>query len=311
MTPSVSRSPLLGPLALVGVLAVLGGFALRRPDLVALGAAPLAVTLGSLAAIAVRPRHADAADTDAAAGTADLRVTLVPDADRIAVGSTVGITVELSHAGRRRGRAGLGRGRAEHPEGMAVVDGSPVLSAVLRPGERRTERIELRATRLGRAVIGPAVVRRELGLGLLRIEAAVSASVRVQVVPLPADVRALLDAATTGAHIGEQLARRLGDGSEPADVRPWAPGDPARHIHWRATARSAEPFVLLRRPERNRDVVVVLDAHADDPATGALQSCMRAAAAVVAAHAAGRDRVGVLGFGDWLSWVVPPPAGDR
>ncbi|MDP9482579.1 MAG: DUF58 domain-containing protein [Chloroflexota bacterium] len=49
------------------------------------------------------------------------------------------------------------------------------------------------------------------------------------------------------------------DPSRFAGVRPYAPGDPVRHIHWRATARLGIPLVKRFDPSRDRDVVVALD----------------------------------------------------
>jgi uncharacterized protein (DUF58 family) len=60
---------------------------------------------------------------------------------------------------------------------------------------------------------------------------------------------------------GERPTRtgRVDDPSRFAGVRPYAPGDPVRRIHWRATARLAEPVVKRFDPARERDVVIVLD----------------------------------------------------
>ena len=49
------------------------------------------------------------------------------------------------------------------------------------------------------------------------------------------------------------------DPSRFAGVRPYAPGDPVRHIHWRATARLGVPLVKRFDPSRDRDVIVALD----------------------------------------------------
>lgn len=290
----VVRLPALGALALVGAVGVVGGFAARRPDLVAFASAPLVTA--AIAVIMAGERTGDVAT-----------VAIGLDADRVPLGETVRVTVTIDTADADPGRVDLA---VTLPAGAVVVDGSAVTSLVVRHGEPTEHSFAVRPARMGRAVFGPVVLRAHDGLGLLRREVTTSATVRAQIVPGAATMRSLMDAATTGAHIGEQVSRRVGDGFELADVRPWSPGDAARDIHWRATARVGEPQVLLRRPERNRDVVVVIDAHADeaDPATGdagLVQACMTIAAAIAASHASGRDRVGVLGLGDWLSWVLP------
>ena len=60
---------------------------------------------------------------------------------------------------------------------------------------------------------------------------------------------------------GVLRARRglIEDPSRFAGVRPYAAGDPVRHIHWRATARLGIPLVKRFDPSRDRDVVIALD----------------------------------------------------
>jgi uncharacterized protein (DUF58 family) len=60
---------------------------------------------------------------------------------------------------------------------------------------------------------------------------------------------------------GVLRARRglIEDPSRFAGVRPYAPGDPVRHIHWRATAHLGVPVVKRFDPSRDREVVIALD----------------------------------------------------
>jgi uncharacterized protein (DUF58 family) len=60
---------------------------------------------------------------------------------------------------------------------------------------------------------------------------------------------------------GERPTRtgRIDDPSRFAGVRPYAPGDPVRRLHWRATVRLGQPVVKRFDPARERDVIVVLD----------------------------------------------------
>ena len=65
------------------------------------------------------------------------------------------------------------------------------------------------------------------------------------------------------------LRARRGLVEDPArfsGVRPYAPGDPVRHIHWRTTARLGVPLVKRFDPSRDRDVVVALDIQTTDGA---------------------------------------------
>lgn len=49
-----------------------------------------------------------------------------------------------------------------------------------------------------------------------------------------------------------------------AGVRPYAPGDPIRRIHARASARVGEPLVKRFEPSRDREVLIALDVQAAD-----------------------------------------------
>ena len=50
-----------------------------------------------------------------------------------------------------------------------------------------------------------------------------------------------------------------GRGMEYAESRPYAPGDDARHIDWRVTARSGRTHTKLFQPERERITAIVYD----------------------------------------------------
>ncbi|HEY2346136.1 MAG TPA: DUF58 domain-containing protein [Xanthomonadaceae bacterium] len=50
-----------------------------------------------------------------------------------------------------------------------------------------------------------------------------------------------------------------GRGMEYAESRPYAPGDDARHIDWRLTARSGKPHTKLFQAERERIALIVVD----------------------------------------------------
>jgi uncharacterized protein (DUF58 family) len=68
-------------------------------------------------------------------------------------------------------------------------------------------------------------------------------------------------AAPERAPIGERVApwSLFRDPALFAGVRPYQPGDPMRHVHWKATARTGRPVVKRFDPSRSRELVVVLD----------------------------------------------------
>ena len=67
---------------------------------------------------------------------------------------------------------------------------------------------------------------------------------------------------TTGA-----ASRRSKGDEEFRSLREYAPGDGARQIHWRTTAKMGKPFVREMELDRERSALVLLDTHvpADDP----------------------------------------------
>ncbi len=105
----------------------------------------------------------------------------------------------------------------------------------------------------------------------------------------------------THASSGHRTARARGEGSEFATLRPFAAGDRARDLNWRASARHGTPWVTERHPDRGVDTVLLVDAfdgeHLDDVLRGALE--------LADGYLAARDRVGVTSLGGVMRWLVP------
>ena len=58
---------------------------------------------------------------------------------------------------------------------------------------------------------------------------------------------------------GRQAIAVRAQGTEFDSLREYVPGDDVRSIDWRASARAADVMVRTWRPERDRQVVLVLD----------------------------------------------------
>jgi uncharacterized protein (DUF58 family) len=80
-----------------------------------------------------------------------------------------------------------------------------------------------------------------------------------------------------------------------------------RSINWRATARRGDLHVNQQHPERNTDVVLFLDTFTDvgTGAHGTLDMTVRAATSLAHRYLERKDRVGVVSFGGYLSWLLP------
>jgi uncharacterized protein (DUF58 family) len=267
---------------LVAACGLVAAIAVGRPEAIAL-AAPFAL---AVAAGVVRPPGAEPV------------VSIEPARMRLVEGVPATLQVEvLAAAGEVEvalpSPAWIGRLRAPLREDA--------------PG-RWTAELELAPRRWGAWRPAEAVVRTGRMLGLAPVERRVPVALEVRVHPAPERLRRLVGPARTGGGIGEWTARaERGDGVEFAEVRAWAPGDPARRINRLASARRGELYVTDRHPERNATVVLLLDTFADlrTETSGPLDDAVRAASVLAERHLAGRDRVGVVSFGGVLHWLLP------
>lgn len=108
--------------------------------------------------------------------------------------------------------------------------------------------------------------------------------------------RQLLDQALSGVGSTERVSRRIGRDAEFYGLREYAPGDPLRHIAWRATARTGDLVVREAYASVSADVVIALsfadgespeappderDEHAISVAAGMADAACRRGARVV------------------------------
>ncbi|MFL6138861.1 MAG: DUF58 domain-containing protein [Frankiaceae bacterium] len=266
--------------AVLAVVMIGLALAIRRPELVALGA-PFAVALVTGLVLHRRP---------------SLAVTTAISADRIIEGEELELVVTLA--------SDVTIGRVELiwplPAGLHHDDAVTMPHAVrLRAGERRELRYPIRTARWGVYRLGSGFVRVRGPLGLSTYEQFVEATHVVRVYPATETLRHLARPAETTLTVGTLLARRLGDGAEHADIRPFVTGDRVRNVNWRATARRGDLWVNDHHPERSTDVVVLVDAFGGI----ALTASVRAAVSLATGYLRERDRVGVVSFGAMLRWL--------
>ncbi|MFH8370393.1 DUF58 domain-containing protein [Streptomyces sp. NPDC018031] len=128
------------------------------------------------------------------------------------------------------------------------------------PRGRRAFTTRLRPSRRGDHHAGPLIVRSFGPLGLAARQGRHHVGWTVRALPpfagrrhLPAKLARLrgLDGRTT------MLGR--GQGTEFDSLRSYLPGDDTRSIDWRATARLTDVAVRVWRPERDRQLLIVLD----------------------------------------------------
>lgn len=128
----------------------------------------------------------------------------------------------------------------------------------LGPYERAVRRIDLRTERRGVYRFGPIGLSAGDLLGEAVAEEDRHLAATLVVRPRTVPVRRL---EASRDRSGPLRARRglIEDPARFSGVRPYAPGDPVRHVHWRTTARLGVPVVKRFDPSRDRDVVVALD----------------------------------------------------
>jgi uncharacterized protein (DUF58 family) len=165
----------------------------------------------------------------------------------------------------------------------------------------------VRAARWGGHLLGPAYARASDPFGFLRWEATAGTRPQLRAYPRENVLRRIVRPAATQVFTGNELARHKGEGIEFADLRAWTPGDAVKRVNWRASARRSELVVNETHPDRNTDVVLFVDSFAEArlDGEGTLDLAVRATATLADAYVRRRDRVGLIGFGGVLRWLLP------
>jgi uncharacterized protein (DUF58 family) len=278
-------SPRLPAYATIAAAGLVAGLALGRVEPIAL-AAPFLLAL--VAAAAER------------APRVSVRASL--DRERAIEGDEVTATIELSSTDTV--------GRFEllpllPPE--LSVDGATGRAVHLPAGEERTIELQLRCDRWGVFTVGQVLFRARDSLGLRSWEGSTGEPRPLRVFPAEETLRSLVAPLETQVFAGNQVSRARGEGIEFADLREWRSGDRLRRVNWRATALRGSLWVNEQNPERNTDVVLFLDTFAEVRAEGRSTNdrAVRAAATLAHLYLQRKNRVGLVGFGGFLSWLVP------
>jgi uncharacterized protein (DUF58 family) len=164
----------------------------------------------------------------------------------------------------------------------------------------------------GDVALGPVIVLERSPGGLWRRRRLDGAGDRLRVYP---DASRYLHAEALRprrvlATLGVRPARDRGTGMEFESLRDYVVGDDVRRIDWPATARRGRPVTRLYQHERNRTVLIALDASrlmagVVDGRTK-LDHAVDAALALAYGAIAAGDRVGMLVFDDQLRAALEP-----
>ena len=282
-----AATPKLGAYAGLTAFGLLAALALGRPELVAV-TAPFALVLVAGLALAETPQL-------------DARVEL--DRERTIEGEELALAVELDPATSVWQLECL----VALPQGIELVDGPNPAALRLGQGSARTLDLTLRAAQWGGFELGRVHLRTRDLLGLLVHETAVDARLPLRVYPREERLRRIVVPFETQLSAGNEVSRRKGDGIEFADIREFQAGDRIRRVNWRVSARRGGLWVNDAHPERNTDVILFLDtfveARRGDVST--LDFAVRATATLAGHYLQRRDRIGIVGFGGILRWLLP------
>jgi uncharacterized protein (DUF58 family) len=178
--------------------------------------------------------------------------------NRTRVGETITLRLTVSNAGTRESRPCVLRIRSP------LLEVAPVHVTALQPGEQVV--VDLPAVVVRRGAIQAVEVELVKGgiLGLLTWSGVGTRRFEVVAAPPPVIPWDLPETGGTAPHPGGRPVVRPG-GEEVHGVRDWRPGDPSRHVHWRATARRGRLVVADRFDEVGGDLVLVIAAPVGRP----------------------------------------------
>ncbi|MEU1984673.1 DUF58 domain-containing protein [Nocardia sp. NPDC019395] len=212
------------------------------------------------------------------------------------LGAATEIELTVTNTGARTVR---GRLWDDWPDSAGATDREHRLA--LTPGHRVRLRTALAPTRRGDRTAGPVTLRLLGPLGLAGHQFRRRVPARVRALPAFRSERLLAGKVKRLQHLeGRNLADLRGQGTEFDSFREYVPGDDVRTIDWRATARATDVLVRTWRPERNRQVLMLLDTgriSAGRIGAGTrLENAIEAALLLGSLAAAGGDSVGLLAY---------------
>ena len=165
------------------------------------------------------------------------------------------------------------------------------LSIASMPGRGSTRgAYRLPTTRRGVLELGPTRIDDIDPLGLARRSHHLASTVRLIVHPVIEAIPARRVPSGDDPLLGEELRRSLGLSDEEFDgLRPYAPGDDLRRIHWPSSARQGEFQVRQFRPPRHGRLTVAIDTRPPGDSPDALDITTSVAASITASVLAAGD----------------------
>jgi uncharacterized protein (DUF58 family) len=166
--------------------------------------------------------------------------------------------------------------------------------------------VTVEPTGWGRSLIGPITFCPGSALGMVDLELVDESLRRIVTLPREMTVRRLLAPIETSLHVGDLVSTRRGSGSEFADMRPFRPGDDPRSLNWRVSSRFQSLWVNDRHPERNGDVVLLVDAQVESGTElqALVDRSIRLAAALLQGYSRHHHRLGLVTLDGVCRWMT-------
>lgn len=295
--PRLALSPAGAWLTATGLLWVATGVLLALPAMTALGGLTFVCLAWGYAVAAL-------ARAELGSGAVRVAVEVEPEGLRVPVGRTTRLPLRLWVGGRLR------------PRQLQLLPGAVApLLAVIEPDGM----LALRPPRVGDAWVHGFSARLVVAGGLYAVRGWIPAPIRLCAMPrhFPLGTAAPLRATRTSlqAQAGLAFTRQRGLGMELRELRDHQPGDPFKHIAWRATARRGK---LISR-EFESDLVlstwILVDASPSmfwgTPGQARIDFALETAYNLAAALISRGDRAGILVHDHRVLHQLAPALGRR
>lgn len=275
-----------------GAVGLVASLAVGQPEPAIAGVALLVLVLVGLESVGARDLSVVIARAPASIIEDEERtVTLFVTADQ----PVSGLTLDLALS------PGLS---AVSVEGGRLIDRTTIEVDV---GRKTSVEVGIRAEGWGSKTLGPLVARKRAPLGIVEFRQVFEESVRMVSIPSEMTFTELLTPLDTNLHSGDLVSKAMGAGFEFAELRPHQHGDDPKHLNWRVSSRFGSLWVNDRHPERNGDVLLVLDAQAEVE-TGIpilIDRGVRLAGALIREYGRRRYRIGLVTIDGVVRWIEP------
>ena len=219
-----------------------------------------------------------------------ITVTRQLSAQRLPVGDSVRIELELCNVGSRRSPLLQINDVVQGTSGFAV-NVAPISA---KGGVARASYL-LHTVNRGLHTIGPLTISDCDPFGLARRKHKLAAVSQLMVHPRLEPVGRLQLVAIQESLLGKHNRQSLGLADEDFDgLRPYTPGDDLRRVHWLSSARQDELQVRQSRPPSQGLLCIVIDTRPPSDASAALDITTSVAASIAAAVLAQGDAAQIV-----------------